>query len=102
MTDEPSYRTQRWSKHIEEIDNEIAKYASICRVDMLQPGVIQRVIDDDPTVCGSYNEASYKKMRSLLLMHYDVRQRAADALGQKETQAIIDEIIARLRARTGH
>ena len=57
--------------------------------------------------CVRFNEAEQldevqNQMRSLLMMHYDVRQRAADSLGQKETQAIIDEIIARLRARTGH
>jgi hypothetical protein len=101
MADKPSYRTTRWFKHFEEIDNEIAKYAAICRVDMLQPGVIQRVLDNDTTVCGAYSEASFKKMRNLLMMHYSVREKAVVALGPQETLRIVDEIVARLRKRFG-
>lgn len=101
MSEDPSYRSARWSKHLDEIDSEIAKYAAICRVDMLQPGVIQRVIDGDTTVCGAYSEASYTKMRNLLIMHFSVRQKAVSALGAQETQDIIDQIVARLRARVG-
>lgn len=102
MSEDPSYRNARWSKHFDEIDSEIAKYAAICRVDMLQPGVIQRVIDGDTTVCGAYSEASFKKMRNLLMMHFSVRQKAVSVLGAEETQGIIDGIVARLRARTGN
>lgn len=101
MSDEPSYRNARWSKHFEEIDKEIAKYASLCKVRLLDPGVIERVLNDDATVCGSANPALFKKLRSLLMMHYSVREKAVVALGPQETLRMVDEIVTRLRERFG-
>lgn len=101
MTDEPSYRTARWAKHFEEIDKEIAKYASLCKVRLLDPGVIERVLNDDATVCGTANPAMFKKMRGLLTMHYSVREKAVVALGQQETLRMVEDIVARLRERFG-
>jgi len=101
MADEPSYRTARWTKHFEEIDKEIAKYAALCKVRLLDPGVIQRVLNDDETVCGSSNPALFKKLRGLLMMHYSVRERAVVALGPQETLRMVDDIVKRLRERFG-
>ena len=35
MAEESGYRHQRWSKHFEEIDREIARYAVMCKVALL-------------------------------------------------------------------
>ena len=59
------------------------------------------MLNDDATVCGVHNESAFKKMRSLLMLHYSVRQKAVAALGPQETLKIIDEIVARLRAKLG-
>lgn len=101
MADEPSYRTERWTKHFEEIDKEIAKYALLCKVRLLDPGVLKRVVDNDAAVCGTANPAMFRKLRSLLMMHYSVREKAVVALGPQETLRMVDDIIARLRERFG-
>jgi hypothetical protein len=101
MADEPSYRTTRWTKHFEEIDKEIVKYALLCKVKLLDPGVLKRVLNDDATVCGAANPAMFRKLRSLLMMHYSVREKAVVALGPQETLRIVDDIVARLRDRFG-
>lgn len=101
MADEPGYRTARWTKHFEEIDKEIAKYALLCKVRLLDPGVLKRVLDDDATVCGTANPAMFRKLRSLLMMHYSVREKAVVALGPQETLRMVDEIVTRLRERFG-
>lgn len=101
MADKPSYRTERWTKHFEEIDKEIAKYASLCRVRLLDPGILERVLNNDATVCGKANPAMFKKLRGLLMMHYSVREKAVVTLGPQETLRMVDEIIARLRERYG-
>lgn len=101
MAEEPSYSHARWAKQFDEITGEIAKYASICRVNLLDAGNIQRVLNGDATVCSVHNESAFKKMRSLLMMHYSVREKAVAALGPQETLKIVDEIVARLRDRLG-
>lgn len=101
MADEPSYRHERWFKHFAEIDKEIARHALTCKIPLLDPGVIQRVLQNDKLVCGTQNDRAFEKLRTLLMMHYSVRDKALVALGQEETIAIMDEIVARLRARVG-
>lgn len=101
MAEDTSYSHERWAKQFDEISGEIAKYASICRVNLLDSGNIQRVLNDDATVCGIQNESAFRKMRSLLMLHYSVRQKAVAALGPQETLKIVDEIVARLRAKIG-
>ena len=99
MTNE--HRDTRWYKHMAEIDREIALHAVNCKVAILDPGVIERVLQNDSSVCGTQNPASFAKLRSLLMMHYSVRDRAVVALGQNETIAMVKEIVERLRTQVG-
>ena len=99
MTNE--HRDTRWYKHMAEIDREIALHAVNCKVAILDPGVIERVLQNDSSVCGTQNPASFAKLRSLLMMHYSVRDRAVVALGQNETIAMVGEIVERLRTQVG-
>ena len=73
----------------------------ICQIPLLDPGVIERVLQKDTLVCGSQNPRAFDKLRSLLMMHYSVRDRAVVALGEQETMLIMNEIIERLRSRYG-
>ena len=95
------YRSKRWYGHFEEIDREIARAAVNCKVALLDPGVIERVIKNDSSVCGTQNERAFTKLRSLLMMHYSARDRAVVAIGEAQTLNIIGDIVARLRERHG-
>jgi len=99
--EKPAYHTQRWTKHFEGIDLEIGQLAKVCQVPLLDPGVIERVLQNDALVCGHQNERAFSKLRQLLMMHYSVRDKAVVAIGQEETMAIIADIVERLRARFG-
>jgi hypothetical protein len=102
MSDEDTgHREKRWTHHLEEIDLEIARLATLCKVPLLDPGVIERVLHNDPLVCGAQNPRAFEKLRSLLMMHYSVRDKAVVAMGEAETMKIVTEIVARLRARIG-
>ena len=95
MTDETTRRQTRlsparWTHHFEEIDLEIAQLASICKMPLLDPGVIERVLNKDTLVCGTQNPRAFDKLRSLLMMHYSVRDKAVVALGEQETMQIMD------------
>jgi hypothetical protein len=100
-SDEVPYRQARWTKHFDEIDREIAQLASVCKIQILDPGVIERVLHKDTLVCGTQNPRAFEKLRQLLMMHYSVRDKAVVALGEQETMLILDQIVERLRARYG-
>ena len=100
MTDNP-HQHDRWSQHFDEIDREITRLAVNCKIPLLDSGVIERVLQKDPLVCGTQNPRVFEKLRSLLMMHYSVRDRAVVAMGEEETMQMLGEVVARLRARLG-
>lgn len=90
-----------WSKNLEDVDREVARLASICKVPLLDPGVIQRVLDNDAAVCGTSNKPAFDKLRQALMMHYHVRGKAVGAIGEAATQDAIAEIVANIQKRLG-
>ena len=103
MSDKPSDLAGGWwGKNLEDVDREVARLASICRVRLLDPGVIQRVLDNDASVCDSANAQAFAKLRQALMMHYHVRGKAVGTIGEAATQDVINEIVANLRKRLGN
>lgn len=90
-----------WSQSLSEVDREVARLASICNVRLLDPGVIERVLGNDASVCGSANAIAFEKLRNVLMMHYAVRTRAADAIGKGQTSLLVDKIVEDLRKKFG-
>ena len=50
-----AYRTEWWEHNLEELDREIGRLALICRVRLLDPGVVDRVLKGDGSVCAADN-----------------------------------------------
>lgn len=91
----------RYGRKFEDIDHELAKYATVCRLNLLDQATVERVLRNDPGLVADAQRPAFDKMRALLYMHYAVRTQAAEALGQAPTQALIDGVVARLRERLG-
>ena len=100
-TSSTSFGTTWWAKNLNQVDQEIARLATICNVRILDPGIIERVLRNDASVCGSSNPAGFTKLRTMLMMHYHVRDKAVESLGEAETQVVINAIVAQLRERIG-
>lgn len=97
----PDFGAAFWSQNLSEVDAELVRLASICNLRLLDPGVLQRVLDNDASVCGTSNEIAFKKLRNVLMMHYAVRTRAAAALGEGQTQLMINGIVEELAKKFG-
>ena len=86
-----------WAKNLDELDREIARLASICQAKILDPGVVERVLHNDASVCATANPPAFAKLRNLLIMHFLIRKRSAEQLGEIQTAAIERDVIERLR-----
>ena len=86
-----------WADNLDELDREIARLALLCKVKILDPQVIERVLHKDTSVCGTDNPAAFAKLHDLIMMHFAIRDRSADALGQAQTAAIEAHVIERLK-----
>ena len=90
-----------WGKNLDDVAREVARLSIACNVRILDPGVIERVLNDDASVCGSRNPAGFEKLRTALKMHYHIRSQTAGSMGEAQTAQIVAEIVERLRARIG-
>lgn len=86
-----------WADNLEKIDREMARLATMCQVRILQPGVIERVLQKDVSVCGTSNEIAFAKLHDMIMLYFAVRQMSADAVGQATTVQIEDYVIERLK-----
>ena len=98
MTSEPDHLLIAWwAKNLDELDREIARLALICQAKILDPGVVERVLHNDPSVCGTANPPAFAKLHSLLIMHFLIRKRSVEELGQALTAEIERDVIERLK-----
>ena len=86
-----------WAENLEGIDREIARLATLCRVRILEPGVIERVLHKDASVCGSSNEIAFGKLHDMIMFYFAVREKTADAVGQVQTAQIEYYVLERLK-----
>ena len=101
MTDKDSYVGAGLTADLYELDREVARLAMLCRIKILEPGVIQRVIKNDASVCGTSNPRAFAKLHDMVVMHYAVRDKMVDALGQATTVQVVQKIVDRLRKNFG-
>src|SRR5439155_20714541 len=102
MSDAPTeLRGGWWAKNLDDVDREVARLATICNVRILDPGVIERVLENDASVCGSSNPIAFGKLRNALMMHYHIREKAVGALGEAGAARVIAAIVEDLRRRIG-
>jgi hypothetical protein len=90
-----------WAGQLDEIDEEVARLCTICKIRILDPGVIARVIKGDESVCGSPNKIAFKKLRDAMGIHYAVREKSSEYVGEKETMQALEAIVDRLRKKYG-
>src|SRR5271157_5970041 len=88
-----------WVENIEELDREIARLCLLCQVRILDPGIIERVLKKDASVCGTSNPVAFAKLHNLLMFYFVIREKSVDAVGQLETQQIEAHVVEALRKR---
>lgn len=87
----------RVAENLEEIDREITRMAMLCRIQLLQPGVIERVLQHDASIRGTDNPIAFRKLHDMLVLHFAVREKSAEERGQIPTAAIESYVVERLR-----
>lgn len=90
-----------WTHQIDDVMHEIVREAAICEVRLLDPGVIEAVLQNNDSVCGHQNQRAFKKLREMLMMGFIMRGKAYEKLGTLEADELIGVIRNKLRERMG-
>ncbi|MCE9658838.1 MAG: hypothetical protein K8R60_09790 [Burkholderiales bacterium] len=85
-------RGKFWGRQIRDLMAEMTRQAIICKVSLLDAGVIDAVLRNDASVCGTSNPLAFKKLRDALMMGFVVRNKSVSALGPAETEALVTTI----------
>jgi len=91
-----------WSQQLENLANEMSRLCIVCDIQMLEPGVAERVLKGDEGVCGRKNSEVFDKLRKHLAAFIQTKGKAIGRLGVDETRNMLDEVrgsIARLRGK---
>jgi hypothetical protein len=91
-----------WIGHqFDALGVEIVRSAKLCAITLDQPNVVERIIQNDPGVCGKDNPAQFQKLRGLLMLALKLQGTGFEVLGPQETVEIADQVRARIRAHLG-
>ncbi len=85
----------QWERHFEGIADELLHLATTCDVRLREPGVIERILKNDASVCGRESDRAFDNMRSLIIAYYNSVGKAVDRIGPEETKKIIEVITER-------
>lgn len=87
-----------WGRQLNDVMSEMVRQATICKVRLLDPGVIDAVLRNDDSVCGTRNAVSFKKLRDAMMLGFMVRDKSVENLGPLETEAMVAAIREQLAA----
>ena len=100
MTEQQDHRQIAWwVEIIDELDREIGRLCAICQVRILDPGIIERVLKKDASVCGTPNPIAFARLRNMLMFYFAIREKSVDAVGQLQTAQIEAYVVEQLRNR---
>ena len=84
-----------WERHLDAVGDELLRLAVLCDVRLRDPGVVDRIIRNDETVCGTKNAIAFRKLRGLVMATFDSLNKAVDRIGPDEVRQITAAIVAR-------
>ncbi|MEQ1800894.1 MAG: hypothetical protein ABL989_03160 [Gammaproteobacteria bacterium] len=85
-----------WVRHLDAIGDELMRLSIACDVRLREPGVVDRILSGDETVCGTKNAIGFQKLQSLIKATFSSVNKSVNRIGLEETQLITQAIIERL------
>jgi len=95
----PESKQTPWVRHLDAIGDELMRLSIACDLRLREPGVIDRILKNDETVCGTKNPIGFRKLHSLVKATFSSVNKAIDRIGSEETKLITAAIIERLDQR---
>jgi len=102
MSEANRFTAEEWEQRLEGIDLEIARQAMLCKVPLLAPGIVERVLDNDESVCGCRHEVAFKTLRGLLAMHFLEGEHLQASMGTDKAIEVAHQVRKHLSEVLGH
>ena len=94
-------RNRFWARQADDVMTEISRQAANCKVKLLDPGVIEAVVQNNESICGTSNPVAFRKLREALMLGLVVRDKVVDKMGASEADAMVTAVRDRLQETFG-
>ena len=81
-----------WGRQIDNVARELSRLAIVCDIELGKPGLAERILKNDATVCGRKSPKAFRQMRQHLMALFTLEERAIDRLGPEDTREIFDQV----------
>lgn len=81
-----------WGRQIDSIARELSRLAIACDIELGKPGLAERILKNDESVCGRKNPKAFRQIRQHLMALFSVEVGAIERLGPKDTKDILDQV----------
>jgi len=92
------FKHDYWGRQIDTLAHEISKLAIVCDIELGKPGLAERILKNDDTVCRRKNPEAFRQLRQHLTALFSVEERAIERLGPEDTREILDQVRAAITA----
>jgi hypothetical protein len=83
-----------WGRQIDSLAHELSRLAIACDIELGKPGLAERIIKNDASVCGRKNPEAFRKLRQHLMALFSVEEGAVERLGPEDTRDILNQVRA--------
>ena len=81
-----------WNRQIDDVARELSKLAIICDIELGKPGLAERILKNDESVCGRKNSKVFQRIRQHLTALFSLEKGAIDRIGPEDTKQILDQV----------
>jgi hypothetical protein len=92
------FKHSYWGRQIDGIARELSRLAIGCDIDLGKPGLAERILKNDESVCGRKNPKAFRKIRQHLMALFTVEVGAIERLGADDTKEILGQVRAAIVA----
>ena len=83
-----------WGRQIDSLARELSKLALGCDIELGEPGIAERILKNDQSVCRRKNPKAFARLRQHLMALFSVEAGAVERLGADDTREILDQVRA--------
>ena len=76
------------------IAREVSKLAIACDITIFEPGIAEKILKNDSSVCGRQNPKAFEQIRHHLMALFPLEERAIERLGPEDTLEILEQMRA--------
>lgn len=93
-----AFKHRHWGQQLDAIGHEISRLALVCDIELGQPGLAEKVLRNDESVCGRKDPESFRKLRQHLMALFPLEEKAIERLGATETKEMLEQVRASIIA----